>query len=347
MKCTRTLRWFVRGLCGWVLLVAAAARGAERLALVWPTPNTAWAEGRPIGAILQDTGTGDPESGGFGGVRSSGSQFHEGIDIKCVARDRRGEPLDSVFAAMDGVVRYINTVAGDSSYGRYIVLEHPDVTPAVYTLYAHLARVAPELRIGGRVARGQTLGTMGHSAGGYTIPKERAHLHFEIGVVVTRNFQGWYDRQRFGSRNEHGIWNGMNLMGLDPLAVFNDWRAHRISTVQDCFARMETVVRLRVATMRVPDFVQRYPSLLTKPRPLGPVGGWEIRFNWSGIPFAWTPLTAAEVAGLPVERPQIVEVNTAVERRERSKSLAVAHRGGGWSTGRDLEIVLEQLFGWK
>jgi peptidoglycan LD-endopeptidase LytH len=328
------------------LLAAVAGRAAERLELVWPTPNTAWAQGRPIGEYLQDTGSGEPESGAFGGVRSSGTQFHEGIDIKCVARDRRGEPLDSVFAAMSGVVRYINPSAGDSSYGRYVVLEHPEAAPGVYTLYAHLARIAPGLREGVMVGRGQTIGTMGHSSGGYSIPKERSHLHFEIGVAVARNFQTWYDRKKFGSRNEHGMWNGMNLMGIDPLAFFNDWRARRIDTMQDFFARMETVVRLRVATHRVPDFVVRYPALLTKEPSLGLVSGWEIRFNWTGIPFSWTPLTALEAAGLPPEQPRILEVSAQIEQRERSKSLAVA-RKGGWVVGRDLDTVLEQLFGWR
>jgi hypothetical protein len=31
-------------------------------------------------------------------------------------------------------------------------------------------------------------------------------------------------------------------------------------------------------------------------------------------------------------------------RRERSKSLAVA-RGGTWTVGKDLELILQQLFG--
>ena len=39
-------------------------------------------------------------------------------------------------------------------------------------------------------------------------------------------------------------------------------------------------------------------------------------------------------------RAQVAEL----ERRERSKSLAVARRGG-WVAGKDLEIVLQQLFG--
>jgi peptidoglycan LD-endopeptidase LytH len=323
----------------------SVALAADRLELTWPTPNTGWAEGKPLATYIQHAGSGDAESGTFGGVRSGGRQFHEGIDIKCVARDRHGEPTDAVFAAMDGVVRHINGIAGDSNYGRYIVLEHPEQTPAVYTLYAHLARIAPGLHVGDRVARGQTIATMGHSSD-RPIPRDRAHLHFEIGVMVSRSFQNWYDRQRFGSRNEQAIWNGMNLIGIDPLAVFNGWRAGRIVTLRDAFAQMTPAVRIRVATHLFPDFVSRYPSLLTKPLPLGPVSGWEIAFNWTGVPMAWTPLNAAEAVGLRADQPQIVSVDAELERREASKTLVVQRRGQ-WTVGRDLEIVLQQLFGWR
>ncbi|MSU65171.1 MAG: M23 family metallopeptidase [Opitutus sp.] len=333
------LRFFTLFLGGGVVAV-----GAERLELAWPTPNPAWADGRPLVEMLQHAGSGDPESGGFGGVRSVGTQFHEGIDIKCVSRDRRGEPIDHVMAALTGIVRYVNALAGDSSYGRYVVLEHPDETPAIYTLYAHFAQIAPGLREGARVTRGQVLGVLGHSSGGYMIPKDRAHLHFEIGLMITRDFQTWYDRQKFGSRNDHGMWNGKNLMGIDPLAFFNDWRAHRINVVRDFFAGRDTAVRLRIATHRTPDFVARYPALLTKTAPLGMMAGWEIKFDWTGIPFAWTPLSAMEVTGLPPEQPRLVEVNAALERRQRSKSLAVM-RQGNWAMGRDLEAVMQLLFG--
>lgn len=330
-----------------ILLLAglvAANACAQRLELVWPTPGTAWADGLPSSSFLQHAGSGDPGSGGYGGVRGGGSQFHEGLDIKPVARNRAGEPLDLVFAAMAGVVRHVNAVAGKSSYGRYVVLEHPGHSPAVYTLYAHLAKISPEVHTGGSLAAGAVLGTMGHSAGGYVIPRNRAHLHFEIGLVLTRDFQAWYDRQKFGSRNEHGIWNGMNLMGVDPLDFFNAWRDRRIHSVQDYFNQLESVVRVRIATLRIPDFVRRYPSLLTAPLPIGPVGGWEIRFDWSGVPFSWTPLTAADVAGFPRDQPRLLEVDAVVERRQRSRSLAVLRRGA-WAVGPDLEAVIELLFG--
>jgi hypothetical protein len=327
-----------------ILMVTVSLRAAERVDFTWPTPNTAWNEGKPSTSFLQQAGSGDPESGGFGGVRSAGTQFHEGIDIVPHARDRRGEPIDDIYAAMAGVVRHINSSAGDSSYGRYIVIEHPDQTPGIYTLYAHLSKIAPGLRAGERVTKGQVIGTMGHSSGGYSIPKDRSHLHFEIGVMVTRDFQGWYARQKFGSANEQGLWNGKNLMGFDPLDFLNLWRAKHVNTFQEYFAQLDAVVTLRIATLRTPDFVTRYPSVLTKELPFGPVGGWEIKFNWTGIPFAWTPLTAAEVIGLPRDQPRIVAVNAEIERRQRSKSLAVSRRGS-WSVGKDLEIVLQQLFG--
>ena len=161
---------------------------------------------------------------------------------------------------------------------------------------------------------------------------------------MTRNFQAWYDRRRFGSRNEHAMWNGMNLMGIDPLAFFDEWRAGGIKSVQDFFDRMETVARVRIATFHTPDFVTRYPSLLKKPLPAGLVAGWDVQFSWTGVPFTWTPLTTAEVKDLKRDQPRILEVNAAIERRERSKSLAVSRRGN-WTPGKDLETALQLLFG--
>jgi murein DD-endopeptidase MepM/ murein hydrolase activator NlpD len=317
--------------------------GAERLKIVWPTPSTAWAEGKPARDFLQHAGSGDPESGGFGGVRSGGIQFHEGIDIKPVARNRRGEPTDEIFAAMAGIVRHVSSKPGNSSYGRYIVLEHPEAAPGVYSLYAHLAAIASGVEVGANVELGQTIGTMGYSAGGYVIPKDRAHLHFEIGLMITRNFQSWYDSKKFGSRNEHTLWNGMNLIGIDPLDFYDKWRNRKVDTFKEYFEQMHPAVRLRIASRRIPDFATRYPSLLTEPMSEY-VGGWEITFNWTGLPFRLTPLSPIDSIGLSATEPTFLEVDAALDRRERSKSLAVKRREK-WVAGRDLENVLEQLFG--
>ncbi|MBI2517802.1 MAG: M23 family metallopeptidase [Opitutae bacterium] len=327
-----------------LLLLGTASGWAARIEFVWPTPNKAWERGRPIEDFIQPTASGDPESGTFGGVRSGGRQFHEGLDIKPVKRDRSGEPADPIFAAMRGVVRYVSLSPGGSNYGRYIVIEHPDLQPAVYTLYAHLARVEPGIRAGAAVEAGQTIALMGRSSSGQAIPKERGHLHFEIGLRATDNFDTWYRTRKFGSPNEHGVYNGMNLMGLDPLDFLRQWRAGKVDDFQQYLSRMRAVVRVRVATSRVPDFISRYPALLRKPMPAGLVAGWEVECNSTGLPFAWTPLGPNELVGARPGSVQIVSVEAALVRANRSKSLVYSRRSG-YEPGSDLAMMLQQVFG--
>lgn len=339
MKAGSITAWLA---CG---LLAAPCASAQRLEFSWPTPNRAWEQGRDYTAWVQPTVSGVEESGLFGCVRSSGTQFHEGIDIRPVARDRSGEPTDKITAAMDGVVRHVNAAPGNSSYGRYIVLEHPGLTPAVYTLYAHLARIEAGVRPGTAVRRGDVLATMGRSAGGYAIPKDRAHLHFEIGLVATtQTFTAWYAWRKFGSPNEHGAYNGMNLMGIDPHDFLGELRRGRVDNVQEYVDRLRSVLRVRVATTRTPDFISRYPSLLRKPVS-GLVAGWEVECNGTGLPFAWTPLTAAELGGQRAGTAKIVSVDAALLRANRCKSLAKSARGGGYTPGSDLTTMLQLVFG--
>src|SRR5262245_35620893 len=77
-------------------------------------------------------------SGGFGCVRSDGWQMHEGLDIKCLQRDKRGEPIDPVMASADGTVVYFSTKPALSNYGKYVILRHHIEGIDVFTLYAHL-----------------------------------------------------------------------------------------------------------------------------------------------------------------------------------------------------------------
>jgi peptidoglycan LD-endopeptidase LytH len=315
-----------------------------RVDLVFPAPNQAWTTGR-IEDFVQATASGDPESGLFGCVRSSGAQFHEGLDIRPTSRDRRGEATDVVVAAMDGIVRHTSRSPGNSSYGRYVVIEHPDLKPAVYTLYAHLASVDSSIQPGVAVGKGARLGVMGRSAGGYAIPKERAHLHFEIGLRASDSFQSWYVWKKFGSPNEHGNFNGMNLMGIDPLDFLRNWRAGRVDDFQQYFSRMETVVRVRVATTTVPDFIRRYPVLQTKAAE-GLVAGWEIECNATGIPIRWTPLSHTEVDGMARNEVRVMEYDAAAARGCRCKQL-VRVRGKGFVPGPDLQTMLQQVFGFR
>jgi murein DD-endopeptidase MepM/ murein hydrolase activator NlpD len=327
-------------------VVLANLVSAQRIDIQWPTPNPAWEQGKSYEAWAQPTVSGDPESGLFGCVRTNGTQFHEGLDMRPVARDSKGEPVDQVFAAMSGIVRHVNAKAGESNYGRYIVIEHTGLNPAVYTLYAHLSKIDSGIAPGVSVKGGQVIGTMGHTGGGGNIPRDRAHLHFEIGLKATNDFQSWYNWKKFGSPNEQGSWNGMNLMGIDPQDFLREWKKGKVDNFQQYFDRLRTIVKLRVATTRTPDFIQRYPALLKKPLPLGFVSGWEVECNSTGLPFSWTPLSAAEVAGMRPNSVQIVSVEEVAVRAYRCKSL-VKKRGSSYTPGSDLNMMLQQVFGFR
>jgi len=348
-----------------ILLGQAVWAQSAQIDLRWPTPNPAWENGEPIGAFLQHAGSGNPTSGSYGSVRNNGTRFHEGIDLFPVRRDERGEPLDEVFAAMSGIVRHVNTEPKHSSYGCYVVLEHDEHSPAVYTLYAHLASVDSALLENGEVVRvcaGQVLGRMGRSAGGdqgvsvggYVIPKERAHLHFEMGLRLTDDFEWWYDAHGFDDPNHHGVFNGMNLMGFDPLAFYEAHRAGRLRTMADWFAQMQPAVTLDVATCvttraastATPDFVRRYPSLVKQGKVgLGAQAGWRIECDPSGIPFRWTPLSADDVGRLNLGEVRVVAVDEGLMRTQPAKQLVVRVKGE-WVLGRDLESVRQLVFGY-
>ena len=159
-------------------------------------------------------------SGCFGCVRSEGWQMHEGLDIRCLQRDKRGEPTDPVMATADGTVAYINAKPSLSNFGNYIILRHSLDGLEIYSNYAHLREIRSDLRVGQAVKAGETIAIMGRTANTHEgISKERAHVHFELNLFINDRFPAWYRKTFPGQRNDHGAWNGQNLVGLDPRQV--------------------------------------------------------------------------------------------------------------------------------
>ena len=79
---------------------------------------------------------------------------------------------------MRGTVVYISQTSYNSAYGKYIVLEHEQFAPILYTLYAHLEEINQNLKLGSQVTVAQPIGKMGNTAS-FRIPLDRSHLHFE------------------------------------------------------------------------------------------------------------------------------------------------------------------------
>lgn len=276
------------------IYLSAIGFGPVLYGLVWPTPNPAFQQGRGAEDFIQPTASGKLESGLFGCVRNGGSRFHEGIDLFPLRRDRSGEAADSIYSVLPGRVVHVSSVSGHSSYGRYIVVEHDRALPVFVSLYSHLSSIADGIKPGARVDSGTVLGVMGRSARGYTIPKSRAHLHFEISFSLTDRFQEWYELQSFDDPNRHGKWNGMNLVGIDPLAFYQAMLAGRVDTMREHLRTLPVAARIRVFSRTIPDFVNRHPSLLTRTPLSGELIAWDVAFTPFGLPLQWTPRFASE-----------------------------------------------------
>jgi murein DD-endopeptidase MepM/ murein hydrolase activator NlpD len=281
------------------LLVCAVmvdvSTGSPPVEFSWPTPNKAYFEGLSFEEYIQPTVSGLVYSGLYGCVRRNGHQFHEGLDLKSIQRDRKGESIDKVMAVTSGVVRYINTRAGNSNYGKYVVLEHSISDLPVISLYAHLSSVSSDLSVGDEVQNAQTVGVMGRTANGHGIPKSRAHLHLEMGLRLTDFFQEWYDRQKCKNKNRHGKYSGLNIFGFDFLDFHERFQAGEVESVENYLLRQQTFLTVVVKSRMVPDYLERYPCFLKKPLTDEPLVGWRIEFTWFGMPSGWTPLHGDEV----------------------------------------------------
>lgn len=136
-------------------------------------PEAASRSKTPHGAFVRPAPGGI--TGPFGERRRS--HIHPGIDYD-------GDTGDPVVAAATGTVAYAGTApSGYSGYGQMILIDHGD---GVFTLYAHLSRMAAAA--GMIVGAGDHIGAIG-TTGNVT----GSHLHFELRLGTRPvNPAGWF-----------------------------------------------------------------------------------------------------------------------------------------------------------
>ncbi len=311
-----------------ILAFAAVAACAQPFRL--PTANRALFE--KGGEERYFVGTiGRPwPSGTFGCVRSDGYQMHEGLDIRAIKRDRRNEPLDPILASADGTVAYINKRSGTSNYGKYVVVRHSIEGLDIFTLYAHVSDFASGLAVGKAVKAGEVIATMGRTTNTREgISKDRAHLHFEINLRLSDNFSAWYKKEHPKEKDDHGMWNGMNMVGLDPQLVFLAQQTHgpKFSLLKFIQDRPELCRALiRDANF---SFVKRYSELI-RPNSIAQKEGtaaWEIAFDFNGVPIQLTPRAASEFKW--TQRYKLLSVDATQQEKNPCRKL-VTRRGNKW-----------------
>jgi len=326
----------MRGLfVGRILMALAVVSGCTDAQLVaqpfqLPTANHALFEKGGEGKFFVGT-VGKPwTSGCFGCVRSEGWQMHEGLDIRCLQRDKRGEPADPVLATADGTVAYVNAKPSLSNFGNYIILRHSVDGLEIYSTYAHLREIRHDLKAGQAVKAGETIAIMGHTANTHEgISKERAHVHFELNLFISDRFPAWYKKAFPGQRNDHGAWNGQNLVGLDPRQILLEERSAgaKFNLLQIVRSQTE-LCRVVVRATNFP-WLKRY-ALLVHSNPRAEkegVAGYEIALNFNAVPFELIPRAASEIKSKA--KFQLLSVNEAEQQRNPCRRL-VTKRGAHW-----------------
>jgi murein DD-endopeptidase MepM/ murein hydrolase activator NlpD len=239
----------------------------------------------------------DPEPTNAGTVYT---RFHEGIDIRPMHRDERGEPLDEIRAIADGKVVYTNAVPGYSNYGKYIVIEHKFGGSPYYSLYGHLSKI--DIRVGDGVHRGQHIAVMGYT--GVGINRERAHVHLELNLMLSRKFQEWYDAYVHPSDpNHHGIYNGINLTGLNIARLYLELREKPSLTIPQFLGEEETAYKVALPKSHHFELVERYPWMV---RGNADAGSWVVSFTRSGLPLR------IEASDRKVKEPELVYVKPSL-----------------------------------
>jgi peptidoglycan LD-endopeptidase LytH len=321
-------------------LLAFAAQGQT---FQLPTANHALFEQGGEERFFVGTAGKPWQTGTFGCVRTGGWQMHEGLDIRCLQRDRQGEPIDPVLATAEGTVAYISTKPSLSNYGNYVVVRHQVEGLEVYSLYAHLREVRHDLKAGQAVKAGEQIAVMGRTANTHeTISKDRAHVHFELNLLVNDRFASWHKKTFPGQRNDHGEWNGQNLLGLDPRPVLLG--EHEQGAKFSFLSFVQTQTELCRVLARKTDFpwLKRY-SLLIRPSARAQkegIAGYEMALNFNGVPFELIPRAAAEIKG---KAPfQLLSVNEAEYHKNPARRL-VAQKGKHWELTSHGLNLLEML----
>ncbi len=290
----------------------ALAQAQPQPIIDFPTANRAVLAGQPEQFYMHVTRnfegeTTTPWEGGMygfvrGPVRQGGGvvylRHHEGIDIAPLHRDPAGSPLDPILAAADGTVVYSSERAGDSNYGKYVVIEHVIEASPYYSIYAHLGSITT--RVGARVRQGEKIGVMGYT--GVGLDRARAHLHFEFALMISPHFAEWFPANAPRDPNPHGNFNGRNLVGVNPMALLAAARKNPTAFRLGNYLQSEPEA-FRVVVPHTPAFtlVKRYSWLVEPGTPASPAA-WIIGFSENG-----TPVRAA-ASDRPVASPAVVSV---------------------------------------
>ena len=211
----------------------------------------------------------------------------------------------------------------------------------IYSLYAHLREVRRGLKVGQAVKAGEEVAVMGRTANTReSISKDRAHLHFELNLLVNDRFAGWYKKTFPGPAQR-----SRRMERAEPARPLTRGRSSWGSTTQGAkfsllgFLQGQTeLCRVLVRKTYFP-WLKRYAPLV-RPNPRAEkegIAGYEIALNFNGVPFELIPRAARRSKARP--RFQLLSVNEAEYHKNPGRRL-VTKKGSRWElTSHGLNLL--------
>ena len=143
------------------------------------------------------------------------------------------------------------------------------------------------------MTRGEVIGIMGYTGEG--LNQERAHVHLELNLMLSREFDGWHRTFYPADPNHHGLYNGINLIGLDIAKLYLALQKRPSLTIPQFLAQEEVFYRVRIPLSKHFELAKRYPWMIASP-PHAEQQSWELSFNRAGVPLKISPSLTAVTA---------------------------------------------------
>jgi hypothetical protein len=237
--------------------------------------------------------------------------------------------LDQVRAIADGKVVHTNLVPAYSNYGKYVVIEHEWDGSKYYSLYGHLSSIV--VKAGQELRKGDQIAVMGYTGTG--LNRERAHLHLEINLLLSHHFEDWHKTFVKNEPNHNGIYNGINLAGIDVAGLY--LRLHRDPSVTIPEFLKDENTFYKVTVMRSPHFelVKNYPWML-QGTPGVKTASWEVSFAQSGVPLQ------VRASDRPVAQPELTYVrNSSADYVSLTRGNIAGRNGHAQLTESGLQLM--------
>src|SRR2546423_1237754 len=118
---------------------------------------------------------------------------------------------------------------------------------------------------------------------GEGLNQARAHVHLELNLMLSRQFEAWHDASFKNDPNHHGLYNGLNLVGIDIARLFLALQKRPALTIPEFLAEEETVYRVLLPASRNFDLPKFYPWML-RDKEAGDQASSEVSINRAGGP---------------------------------------------------------------